>query len=61
MAGYEDEKRALESASDVLKTLSAQLRQTEQALEKIEAQLEGHRDKRAKAEQKKSDAGNNPK
>ncbi|WP_372825596.1 ATP-binding protein [Polaromonas sp.] len=59
VAKLEDEKHALESASDVLITLAAQLVEVEQALRKIEAQLEGqegYRDKRSKNEQKKTDA-----
>ena len=56
VARLEDEKRALESASDVLKALGAQLKQAQQALATTETELERHRDKRAKAEQKKSDA-----
>lgn len=52
-------KQALESASDVLKTLTAQLVEVEMALKRTEAQLEGpdgSRDKRSKIEQKKTDA-----
>ncbi|MEO5659446.1 MAG: ATP-binding protein, partial [Polaromonas sp.] len=56
VARLEDEKRALESASDALTALSAQLVQTQEALEKTDTQLNEHRDRRAKAEQKKSDA-----
>ncbi|MEO7160174.1 MAG: ATP-binding protein [Polaromonas sp.] len=56
VARLEAERQALESASDVLKTLGAQLAQTQQALSKTEAQLEEHRDRRARAAQKKSDA-----
>ena len=59
LASLEHERRALEAASDVLKTLSAQLQALLEALEKTESQLagpDGHRDKRAKAEQKKNDA-----
>ncbi|MEO6322466.1 MAG: ATP-binding protein, partial [Polaromonas sp.] len=56
VARLEAEKRALESASDALKTLGAQLMQTQAALEKTESQLNEHRDRRARAEQKKSDA-----
>lgn len=59
VAKLKDEKHALESASDVLQTLTAQLNEIAQALKKTEVQLEGqdgHRDKRSKVEQKKSDA-----
>lgn len=54
----EDEKRTLESASDVLKALAKQLGEVQGALKKTETQLEdkdGHRDKRSKVEQKRGD------
>ncbi len=51
-----DEKRKLESASDVLKQLSERLQEVVAALGVTQAQLDDHRDKRSKAEQKKSDA-----
>ncbi len=52
----EEEKKQLESASDVLKQLTGQLDALAQALQDTEAQLEAHKDKRSKAEQKKADA-----
>lgn len=51
-----DEKRKLESASDVLKQLSERLKEVVAALGVMQAQLEDHKDKRSKAEQKKTDA-----
>ncbi len=51
-----DEKRQLESASDLLKQLSEQLKRLTAVLQETEAQLEEHKDKRSKAEQKKTDA-----
>ncbi len=56
VARLEQEKAALESASDVLKTLTSQLEQLVEALRKTEIEFDGHRDKRSKAEQKKVDA-----
>jgi uncharacterized protein YPO0396 len=56
VAKLQQEKDALASASDVLKTLTGQLGEITRALETTEAELDGHRDKRSKAEQKKSDA-----
>ena len=56
VAKLTDEKQGLESASDVLKQLSGQLGEVVTALGDTEAQLEEHRDKRSKAEQKKNDA-----
>lgn len=55
-ARLEEEKRQLESASDVLKQLTGQLDALVKALQETERQLEDHRDKRSRAEQKKSDA-----
>jgi uncharacterized protein YPO0396 len=57
IAQLSDEKQKLESASDVLKQLTERLHAVAAALKETEAQLEEHRDKRSKAEQKKSDAG----
>jgi uncharacterized protein YPO0396 len=51
-----DEKRQLESASDLLKQLSEQLKRLSAVLQETEVQLEEHKDKRSKADQKKTDA-----
>ena len=51
-----DEKKKLESASDVLKQLTERLQELIAALKSTESQLEEHKDKRSKNEQKKSDA-----
>jgi len=51
-----DEKRRLESASDVLKQLTGRLAEVVAALKITETLLEEHQDKRSKAEQKKTDA-----
>ena len=51
-----DEKQRLESASDLLRQLAAQHADVEAALHATESELEAHRDKRAKAEQKQQDA-----
>ena len=51
-----DEKAKLESASDVLKQLSERLKDVLVALNATKAQLEDFKDKRSKAEQKKTDA-----
>ena len=56
VARLQDEKKRLESASDVLKTLAQQLTSLEQALEDTGLQLDGVKDKRSKTEQKRSDA-----
>jgi uncharacterized protein YPO0396 len=56
IARLEDEKRQLESASDVLKELTARLQALALALLETEQQLETHKDKRSKTEQKKGDA-----
>ncbi|WP_444633396.1 ATP-binding protein [Cupriavidus oxalaticus] len=50
-----EEKRQLESASDVLRQLTVRLGEVQAALEETEKQLEDHRDKRSKAEGRKSD------
>ena len=51
-----EERRRLESASDLLRQLNAQLVGARKALEATEAALQAHRDDRAKTEQKQSDA-----
>jgi len=56
VAALTDEKKKLESASDVLKQLADRLSATETTLIATEGQLEEHKDKRSKAEQKKIDA-----
>ena len=59
VAKLDEQRSALASASNVLKTLTAQLGEVQAVLHKLDAQLEGpagHRDKRSKAEQKKQDA-----
>ena len=50
------EKRDLEAASDLLKTLTAQLAALEEELEETEQQLDERKDKRSKTEQKISGA-----
>ena len=52
----EEEKRQLEAASDILKTLSAQLQEVEAALVESEQQLRERSDKRSRTEQKRNDA-----
>lgn len=56
LARLEDEKRQLEVASDLLKTLTSQLEEVEASLIATEQQLKERHDKRSKAEQKQSDA-----
>ncbi|MGT2454081.1 ATP-binding protein [Cupriavidus basilensis] len=56
VARLAEERRKLESASDVLKQLTARLNEILQALKDTEAELEFYRDKRSKTEQKVSDA-----
>lgn len=51
-----DERKALESASDVLKQLNARLHEVSRELVAIEGSLESAKDKRSKNEQRKSDA-----
>jgi uncharacterized protein YPO0396 len=53
-----DEKQKLESASDVLIQLTNRLNEVIAALKSATVQLEAHKDKRSKTEQKKSDAEN---
>lgn len=57
VAQLTDEKRRLESASDVLKELTRRLNEVAAALEDKENRQEDHKDKRSKAEQKRNDAG----
>ena len=56
IARLEDERRRLESASDLLRQLNAQLEEARKALEATEAALQEHRDRRSKTEQRQSDA-----
>ncbi len=56
IARLEAEKRELEAASDLLKTLTAQLVALEEELKITEGQLDERKDKRSKAEQKISAA-----
>ena len=56
LSHLEEQKQRLESASDVMKQLTQQLTALVEALRETEAQLEVHKDRRSKSEQKKSDA-----
>ncbi len=56
VAQLTDEKQRLESASDVLKQLTERLNEVVTALKSTETQMEEHKDKRSKTEQKKTDA-----
>lgn len=56
IARLEAEKREIEAASDLLKTLTAQLTALEEALKETEGQLDDRKDKRSKSEQKISGA-----
>jgi len=56
IAALVDERSRLESASDVLRQLMERLRELQQALKFVEAELQQARDKRAKLEQRRSDA-----
>ena len=56
LAALIDERSRLESASDVLKQLNARLRELQQLLKATEDELQAARDKRAKLEQRRSDA-----
>jgi len=56
VARLTEEKERLESASDVLKQLTERLKEVVTALKGTELQLEEHKDKRSKTEQKKTDA-----
>ena len=51
-----EERQRLESASDILKQLTARLDEVAEALKTTDAELEVRKDKRSKTEQKKSDA-----
>ncbi|MDV6344021.1 ATP-binding protein [Nitrosomonas sp. Is37] len=55
LAKLQDEKLELESTSDVLKQLTERRNEAVAVLQKTENQLEAHKDKRSKIEQKKSD------
>jgi uncharacterized protein YPO0396 len=57
IARLEAEKRALEAASDLLQTLTAQLIAQEEAVRETEHQLDQRKDNRSKTEQKISVAG----
>jgi uncharacterized protein YPO0396 len=56
IAKLTDEKQKLESASDVLKQLTERLNEVIAALKIMDTQLEEHKGKRSKIEQKKDDA-----
>jgi uncharacterized protein YPO0396 len=56
LARLDEEKRQLESASDLLRQLTGQLGEMEALLATTETQLETKRSERAKAEQKQEDA-----
>ena len=56
LARLEEDKRELEAASDLLKTLAAKLTALTEALAKTEEALDGHKKDAAKAEQKNADA-----
>jgi len=56
IAGLADEKKRLEAASDILKTLAEQLAGVEEDLEKKEEELEKKRDLRSRTVQRKNDA-----
>ena len=56
IARLEDERRRLESASDLLRQLNARLEEARTELEATEEALQAHRDRRSKTEQRQSDA-----
>lgn len=56
IAGLLDEKKRLEAASDILKTLADQLAEVEEDLGKKEEELEKQRDLRSRTVQRKNDA-----
>jgi uncharacterized protein YPO0396 len=56
LSHLEEQKQKLESASDVMKQLTQQLTALLESLRETEAQLEVHKDRRSKSEQKKNDA-----
>jgi len=55
VARLQEEKRCLESASDLLKELSERLHAVVAALKALETRLEEHRDKRSRIEQRQSE------
>ena len=56
IARLDDERRDLESASDLLRQLNTQLADARKTLEATEEALQAHRDRRSKTEQRRSDA-----
>ena len=56
IARLDDERRRLESASDLLRQLNVQLAEARKVLEATEEALQAHRDRRSKTEQRRSDA-----
>ncbi|MFZ2855477.1 MAG: ATP-binding protein [Rhodocyclaceae bacterium] len=56
IAALVDERIRLESTSDVLKQLNERLRELQQLLKETESERQGARDKRAKIEQRRTDA-----
>lgn len=56
LARLQDEKQKLEFTSDILKQLTERLNEVILELKGTEAQLEAHKDKRSKIEQKQSDS-----
>lgn len=56
IAVLNDERKRLESASDIMKQLQEQLRQASATLSQLESDLHDARDKRSKVEQRRSDA-----
>ena len=56
IARLQQQKRELEAASDVLKALAGKLRELTAALAKTEITLDGHKNERARAQQRKADA-----
>ncbi len=55
IAALEDERKRLESASDIMKQLQEQLRQARAALGQMDADLQNVRDRRSKIEQRSAD------
>ncbi len=56
IARLQQQKRELEAASDVLNALAGKLRDLTAALARTEATLDGHKNERARAQQRKADA-----
>ena len=56
IAAHEDERRALEQASDILKQLNERLRELQQTLKQTDVELQAARDRRSKVEQRRTDA-----